>query len=194
MREQHCCGGGGRSAGPHILLRVPQLRTIILQLRQGNFSWGSSPRLAELCDLEQHGEACRWSRCAHDGTGGAGLPPCFRLAGGRDWLCSRLLQNKYGSIWSVLSASLLAAPPLAFSPAALMRQLRSLTRCQLPPNFSPHLTPSCSPYSQLYCQYSCAHFIKQSQHFQPRQSFWMHKSSFQTEQPRYCVHTDNTAS
>lgn len=139
----------------------------------------------------------------------AGLP-CFRFAGSVVGFCSLLLQNKYGFIWSALSASLPAAPPLTFSPAALMRQLRSLTCCQPPPNFSPHsflLSQQWALLSgNLVSKFMCPLHETENRTivkteteslmptFSAQAELSMHKSSIEAEQLCYCVRTDNTAS
>lgn len=86
QEKEHCCGG--RSTGPHILLRVPQLCTVIHWLQQGNFSWGSSPRLPAPSDLEQHGANPRWAVQVEQICPRQGLLPCFRFAGSLIGFCS----------------------------------------------------------------------------------------------------------
>lgn len=88
--KERCCGGW--STGPHILLGVPQLCTVILRLQPGKFSWGSSPRLPAPSDLEQHGANPQWAmqveQIWHDPTTAQGrwLAALLLICRECDWL------------------------------------------------------------------------------------------------------------
>lgn len=106
-----------------------------------------SPSSATLSSMEQ---ICpRWDR-------GACLPPCFLPAGGRDWLCSRLLQNKYGSIWSAPSASLPRCPSPRFQPSGFNAAAQKSDTLPAPSQLfsSPHpllLSPQSAILSIFMC-------------------------------------------